>query len=452
MAGTLRAGNFHRGWRCPFGLALIWAMSTIALASEHRMTPLVKAVAEARNSVVNIHSEKTLSTPDNRFGNIETSRRVNGMGTGVVLDERGYIITNQHVIDGVEKIRVTLADGSVYAAALISYDRESDLAMIKIDVPDPMKIIRIGTSSDLMQAEPVIAMGNAYGYEHTVTRGIISAMNRNVQLSETQQYVDLIQTDASINPGNSGGPLLNIDGEMIGINVAVRAGAQGIGFAIPVDKALQVAADLLSTERLNQVRHGIVEAPASQKGPLSGFVVGIVDGKTPAGKAGLREGDVVLEVNDTAIDRALDIERALLEKKVGDKATLKVRRDGQVSEITITLDRVDAALAEVNADELSWEMLGLRLATVDPKILTQQRSRYRGGLSVEDVRIDGPAERQGIRNGDILVGLHIWETISLDNVAHIMNRQELPKLLPLKFYVVRNGKTLYGYLPIEATR
>ena len=139
-------------------------------------------------------------------------------------------------------------------------DSDTDLAVIKIQAPEPLQVIRIGTSSDLMAGEPVIAIGNAFGYEHTVTRGIISALNRDVQVSETQSYDDLIQTDASINPGNSGGPLLNIDGEMIGVNVAVRAGAQGIGFAIPVDTAVRVAAELMSVERLENKWHGLGHA------------------------------------------------------------------------------------------------------------------------------------------------------------------------------------------------
>ena len=148
------------------------------------------------------------------------------MGTGVVIDPRGYIITNYHVVNGVRDIQVTLADGERYIAKLVARDPETDLAIIKIDAKQEIPVISIGTSSDLMTGETVIAMGNAYGYEHTVTRGIVSALRRSVQVNEAQNYDDLIQTDASINPGNSGGPLLNIDGEMIGINVAVRAGAR----------------------------------------------------------------------------------------------------------------------------------------------------------------------------------------------------------------------------------
>ena len=148
------------------------------------------------------------------------------MGTGVVIDSRGYIVTNYHVVDGVKEIQVTLTSEEKFIARLIARDMETDLAVIKIEAPNKLAMMTIGTSSDLMAGESVIAVGNAYGYENTVTRGIVSALHRAVQVSDAQFYDDLIQTDAPINPGNSGGPLLNIDGEMVGINVAVRAGAR----------------------------------------------------------------------------------------------------------------------------------------------------------------------------------------------------------------------------------
>ncbi len=198
----------------------------IASASDLRNSPIVKAVDGARESVVNIRGEKTVAATAGQAQGAETARRVNGMGTGVVIDPRGYIITNYHVVDGVRDIQVTLAGGERYIARLFARDPETDLAIIKIDPKQEIPVVNIGTSSDLMTGETVIAVGNAFGYEHTVTRGIISALHRSVQVNEAQYYDDLIQTDASINPGNSGGPLLNIDGEMIGINVAVRAGAR----------------------------------------------------------------------------------------------------------------------------------------------------------------------------------------------------------------------------------
>ena len=180
------------------------AFHSAAPAEDIRRTAIVRAIESCRDSVVNIHGEKYVSDSSND----SEDRRVNGMGTGVVIDARGYAVTNFHVVDGVREIEVTLASGRTAAARLISHDRKTDLAVIKIDTVDPLPVIQLGTSDDLLIGETVLALGNAFGYEHTVTRGIISALHRNVDVSPTQRYEDLIQTDASINPGNSGGPLL----------------------------------------------------------------------------------------------------------------------------------------------------------------------------------------------------------------------------------------------------
>ena len=183
-------------------------------ASESRRTPLVTAVQKVRNAVVNIHSSKTAPRKDTIY-NTGADRKVNGMGSGIVIDERGYIVTNHHVVHQVDALRVTLADGSTYSATVVSFDRVKDLAIIKINVTRPLQVMPVGTSGDVMLAESVFAVGNAFGYEHTVTSGIVSALSRDVEVNEEQSYERLIQTDASINPGNSGGPLLNLDGEVV---------------------------------------------------------------------------------------------------------------------------------------------------------------------------------------------------------------------------------------------
>ena len=248
-------------------------LSAGAVASELRDSPIVKAVQRVAARSSTFAARRPSRRPPHAAGQTATpdaGRRVNGMGTGVLIDSRGYIITNYHVVDGVREIFVTLADGKRQVAKLVARDMETDLAVIKINVPDPLPVTPIGTSSDLMPGETVIAVGNAYGYEHTVTRGIVSALHRAVQVSDAQFYDDLIQTDASINPGNSGGPLLNIDGDVIGINVAVRAGAQGIGFAIPIDKVVSVAAGLLATCNANKTWIGMESSTNASPRPRHG--------------------------------------------------------------------------------------------------------------------------------------------------------------------------------------
>jgi serine protease Do len=428
-------------------LAVLFAAATArpACASESRRTAIVRAIESSRDSVVNIHGQKVVSGDADPNAEGE-QRRVNGMGTGVVIDARGYIVTNYHVVEGVKRIEVTLASGKTVAATLVSHDPRTDLAVIKVSHDAPLPVIAIGTSSDLMIGETVLALGNAYGYEHTVTRGIISALHRDVEVTRTQQYKDLIQTDASINPGNSGGPLLNINGQMIGINVAVRAGAQGIGFAIPIDKALAVVTELLSVERVDKTWHGIVAKGDGQRG----VIVEAVHRESPAETIGMKAGDVITRVGDLPVTCQLDVERAMLGHKAGDSVAVMVTRSGAVERIDLPL--AAARQLSMSIDERCWLELGLRVETMPSPKVQKLQARYRGGLLVKEVRSGGPAADQGIRGGDILVGLHVWETVSVDNITYVLDKSREDNLGPLKFYVLRGRETLFGHLTSDTIR
>ncbi|MDA0254062.1 MAG: trypsin-like peptidase domain-containing protein [Planctomycetota bacterium] len=427
--------------RALVSLACCLALAAVSVrASEARRTAIVVAVESQRDAVVNIHGQKLVGSGEGEGGEL---RRVNGMGTGVVLDSRGYIVTNYHVVEGVKRIEVTLASGRTVAATLISHDPRTDLAVVKLDVAQPLPVARIGTSSDLMIGETVLALGNAYGYEHTVTRGIISALHRNVEVSRTQRYDDLIQTDASINPGNSGGPLLNIDGEVIGINVAVRAGAQGIGFAIPIDRVLDVVSQLLSVERIAHTWHGLVVRGDG----LQGAVVEAVHRLSPADCVGVKAGDRIKRIGDVAITHQLDVERALLGRKPGELVPLTVVRAGGEEQVELSVAAMTREPASI-ADRC-WREVGLRLEPLPSATVQRLQSRYRGGLLVAEVRPDGPAAEQGIRKGDILVGLHVWETIAMDNLSYILQKADEEHLNPIKFYVLRGRETLFGHIVSE---
>jgi len=437
----------HSAVRLPVaaGWAIVCCVLCAAVpASELRRTAIVRAVEQAGPSVVNIQGEKTVAPAEGPSGPFDT-RRVNGMGTGVVIDERGYIITNHHVVEGVRVIQTTLHTGETLVARLIEHDPKTDLAIIKIDPPRPLTVITLGISSDLMPGEPVVAVGNPYGYTHTVTRGIISALHRTVQVSDAQRYEDLIQTDASINPGNSGGPLLNVDGEMIGINVAVRAGAQGIGFAIPVDQVLAVTTNLLSSKRLARTWHGVVPRTGIEPG-VHGLVIERLEESSPAVAGGLEAGDVITAVGEKKIARALDFERALLGRPAGEEVKVTIERNGQSLAKSLVLAELPSNPG-VRADA-TWEVLGLRLRPVPAAQFREYHTAYRGGLAIIGVRTDGPAARQGIRQGDILVGMHKWETISQENVTYILNLPELAQLDPIKFYIIRGNETFSGHLPV----
>jgi serine protease Do len=331
-------------------------------------------------------------------------------------------------------------------AELVANDPTTDLAIIKIPEDKPFPVIRVGTSSDVMPGETVVAVGNAYGYEHTVTQGIISALHRSVQVSDYQKYNDLIQTDASINPGNSGGPLLNIDGDMIGINVAVRVGAQGIGFAIPVNEAMEVAADLMSCERISRVSYGAeLETDYSDQGSV--VLVKVTADGGPARQAGLQTGDIIRTVAGAEVTRRLDVECALLDREAGDEVAFAIDRNGK--EVTCQVVLAQAETAEESATDLAWSQLGVRLVPIPAATFRKYNSRYRGGLKIAAVREESPAEKHGLRRGDVLVGMHKWETISEDNVAYILNSAEFKATQPFRFYILRSGETLFGNMRLS---
>ena len=438
-------------------IVAIVAYPQIAIAvSEERLTPIVRAVRDCSPAVVNIQGQKSVTSEG--ANGTSSSRQVNGMGTGVVIDPRGYILTNHHVVDGVRRINVTLDGGRTYVAKVIAHDKSTDLAVIHIRTPKPLPIIRLGSSHDLMVGETVIAVGNAYGYEHTVTRGIISALHRNVQVNETQQYLDLIQTDASINPGNSGGPLLNIDGEMIGVNVAVRAGAQGIGFAIPLNKALDVATRLINIGRIDNHWHGMV--PMAVDGPTGPITIARIDRNSPAQESGLQRGDLLEQIGSTKIRRNIDVERALLGRRTGEQVPVRVRRNDETVEVKLTLASrsSSSAVASVsdqptktgNIQQATWKTFGLRLEEASPAALRSAELPYKGGMRVLSVRPGSSAAKQGVQKGDILVKMHRWTVSSVKDIRYIVEHTDaLARMGSVKFYIVRGEDTFYGHLAVS---
>jgi serine protease Do len=443
-------------------LATVWLAFSVQLAvaaDSARMTPIVRAVRNASPAVVNIQGQKSVveTTESSR----QVSKQVNGMGTGVIIDPRGYILTNFHVVDGVKRINVTLSSGQAFVAKIVARDAQTDLAIIRINAATELPTITIGTSQGLMAGETVIAVGNAFGYENTVTTGIISALHRNVQVNETQQYLDLIQTDASINPGNSGGPLLNVDGDMIGVNVAVRAGAQGIGFAIPVDNALEVATRLLSIEQLDNNWHGMAAMTLNgQTGPVT---IARVDRNSPADACGIARGDQIQQIDGVQIRRPIDIERALLGRRSGERIPVQVVRDNQAMTLDLQLaSRSGATVARTaqaqpqqhlqpqsTFDQATWETLGLILEEETPESFRERSLPYEGGMRVTSVKPDSSAARQGVREGDILVRFHRWTTVTQSDVQFLVDHADtLSQAGSLKFYIVRGDKTHFAQMEV----
>lgn len=449
--------------RVAVGAALLWFVSALSAGEPPtprptrdwslRQTPIVDVVKRVRDAVVNIQSERTVQgqAAEEFFALAPSQNRINGMGTGILIDPRGYIVTNHHVVEDVNVIRVRLADGTASSARVLARDPENDLALLKIDVGRSLPTMPLGTASDLMVGETVIAVGNAYGYEHTVTVGVVSAVGRDVTLNKEVSYKALIQTDASINPGNSGGPLLNVHGELIGVNVAIRAGAQGIGFAIPVDTMMRVAGTMLAGKArgagASTVSHGMGlrdEVRASKTdAPQRVAVVERVDEGTPAAKAGLLRGDVLVRVGEAAVGSGLDLERALVDRNPGEKVALVLRRGADEQKADLILDPARGAPLAVDP---VWRRLGLKLQGVATETVSRTHPQLHGGLLVADVRAESAAGKAGIQRGDILVGLHQWEMLTQDNVLFVLNHGELASFSPVRFYVLRAGQVHRGWL------
>jgi Do/DeqQ family serine protease len=331
----------------------------------------------------------------------------NSLGSGVIIDgRRGLILTNAHVVAKTGKVNIVLNDEREYTARIVGSDPDSDLAVLEIESDDPLPAIPMGDSRDLMIGETVIAIGNPFGFANTVTTGVISAVNRSFR-SRDRVYHDFIQTDASINPGNSGGPLLNINGELIGINTAIHAGAQGIGFAIPIHKARRVVADLVAYGEVIEIWLGMdvrnLDSGLTRYFKLpsrAGVLVADLDDAGPAYRAGIRQGDVILAIGGRKISSALDYRARTRDYAAGDRLALELWRQGHKRKV-----EVEALIYPLEkAPELAYERTGLKVEDIAAarRRFGHDRVRAESGAVVAMVRKNSTLARSGVRPGDTI--------------------------------------------------
>lgn len=299
-----------------------------AQPKESRRTAMVAAVEKTRPSIV------TIKTPNPQGGK-------DLIGAGVIIDERGYIVTNRHVTAGKKQVKVRLHDGTDLTGTVLVADTDFDLAVLRIHTNSKLAALRISAADDLMVGETVFAVGNPLGYEGTVSRGIISALNRKVTMPNDVVMTGLIQHDVPINPGNSGGPLVNIDAEVIGINVAMRDNAQNIAFAINAQTIDGVLSRLLSAKKLTGFAHGLTCECKERDALPPGLVVTKVAKRSPASDAGIRAGDMVMRIGEQDIANRLDMERAFWERKEGERVPVLVHRQNEEKTVHITVEGPD---------------------------------------------------------------------------------------------------------------
>jgi Do/DeqQ family serine protease len=387
-----------------------------------RESAAVRAVRKASPAVVNIstaYETRARANPFAGFGSpffdeffkdfldprLERRREHTSLGSGVIIDgERGLILTNAHVIQRSGTIKVVLQDEREYEARIIGADPDSDLAVLKIDPREKLPSIPMGSSDDLMIGETVIAIGNPFGFSHTVTTGVISALNRSIRTDE-RVFQDFIQIDASINPGNSGGPLLNINGELIGINTAIYAKAQGIGFAIPINKARRTVADLIQYGEVKQAWTGLVVQEMDEKiiqylkyPGRKGVMVKAVEPESPAQRAGLREGDVLLGLGNRKMAGLDDYLSASKAAVAGDPLEIQIWRGGRTQTVSVKTSEFPIE----RADQLAWSLLGIKVEDLTPKNRRDFRIAAREGVLITEIRPGSQLARIGVKPGDLL--------------------------------------------------
>ena len=329
-------------------------------------------------------------------------------GSGVVVDPAGYILTNNHVIENAQEITVRLSDSRKFTATLVGRDPKTDLAVLKVEAPAPLPAAELGDSERLRVGQWVIAIGNPFGLDRTVTVGIVSATART-RVGVTT-YENFIQTDASINPGNSGGPLLNLDGRVIGINTAIVAAGQGIGFSIPINEAKVVMGQLIARGKVTRGWLGIVIQDLSDELAGSfgvrereGVLVADVMKGGPGEAAGLRPGDVIVQLGGTKIREVPDLQRRVANVAPGQMVPIGVIRDRAPQQLTVRVGEMpadDAVTAEVEAGP---EGFGLQVEPLAPDTAERLGLPFDHGLLVTDVTTGGPAERAGLRRGDVIL-------------------------------------------------
>lgn len=404
--------------------AVLWGVSLVLLAmsdlraaapegpgAQARRTPVVEVYERTHRAIVNISGQKVVEAsvwpewPDAfGFGGPRYQRQVQVLGSGVVVHEEGFIVTNAHVVQGAAKVKVIFADGLECQAEVVNAEQNKDLAILSIKAPRKLLTVDLGRGDDLMIGETVIAIGNPYGYSNTVTTGVISALGRDIQVSEGFWLRGLIQTDAPINPGNSGGPLFNAVGELIGINTAIRPEAQNIGFAIPVDTLVSNLSAMLMPEKLRRVRLGLVMGSIKAAGAYRGVSVEAVTKGSPADLEGIRADDLILGIDGRPLTGVVDFYVKTMHKQIGEPIEI-----GYVRPTLSPLSEQTARLTLVARPVPDGGQLAQTLLQVQVSELTQRvaaRFGFDGAypvLVVTHVPQEGAAAQAGLAPGDLIL-------------------------------------------------
>ena len=392
--------------------------------------------------------------PPGGGGGADEEPQQRGVGSGFILSADGYVMTNAHVVDGADELLVTLTDKREFKAKVVGFDKRTDVAVVKIDATG-LPAVKLGDVGRLKVGEWVMAIGSPFGLENSVTAGIVSAKAR-----DTGDYLPFIQTDVAINPGNSGGPLINMRGEVVGINSQIYSrsgGFMGISFAIPIDEASRVADQLRASGRVIRGRIGVTIAPVTKEvaesiglGKPTGALVRGAESGGPADKAGIEAGDIITKVDGRLIEKSGDLPRLVGATKPGGKTVLQVYRRGAYRDISVTVAEFEAdtptkvAQAEPGAPAGSKSALGLTVSDLGDS--AKKELKLRGGVKVDSA--DGAAARAGLREGDVILALDNSEITDLKQFMAVAAKVEKARAVSV---MVRRGEWV-NYLVIRPGR
>jgi len=453
----------------PLNAAQLWDEGSGAATGEQPVSPaFVELAKHLRPAVVNISSKQVegKATPGRApFGKEENDpfqeffdrffggrgggprRQRSGLGSGFIINSTGFIVTNNHVVEGATEIKVTLATKEEFDATLVGRDPKTDVALIKVKSPKPLPTVPFGNSDALEVGEWVLAIGNPFGLGHTVTSGIVSAKGRIIGAGP---YDDFIQTDASINPGNSGGPLFNMRGQVIGINTAIVSGGQGIGFAIPINLAKEV---LLQLHDKGNVTRGWLGVAIQSISPdllkafnledTHGALVSDVMADGPAAKAGLQRGDVIIGFQGNKVQDSTELPRMVAAIAPGTKVQVEVLRGAKKMTIPVTLGTLaeeKEAAAKLQPSDVE-ESVGLRVEAITPELARSLRLDNPKGVVVSRVTPDSPAAEAGIQRGDIVREVNRQPVTDMESYTEATSH--LTPDTPALFLLERRGSSLY---------
>jgi serine protease Do len=382
----------------------------------------------------------------------QSPHKERSLGTGFIISDDGYILTNAHVVDGADEIKVKLSDGRLFPGKVRGIDPKLDLALIKIDTGKQLPVAKLGDSDKLRIGEWVMAIGNPFGLEQTVTVGIVSAKGRVIGAGP---YDDFIQTDASINPGNSGGPLFNVGGEVIGINTAIVSGGQGIGFAIPVNMAKQIVQQLRDEGKVTRGWLGVVVQPLSEELAQSfgldrphGALVSEVVKDSPAERAGIKRGDVILRFDGQAIDERNDLPKVVATTPVGKAVTVVVFRDGRERELKVEVGQLAEEGGQLAEQGTTGGKLGTTVAALTPELARRYsldpESR---GVLITVIEPGSAAAAANLRPGDLVVEVDGHEVATVK--AYEAAIAQVGKGKVLRLLIQRRETLFYTIVRVE---